>query len=69
MKPTLKDISSIFVDGRSGESMKLDAVLVPRSEGQDQDIGDSESDRTSPRSNGYRSWPDEKRVELMLALT
>jgi len=74
MKPTLTDISSIFVDGRSGESIKLDAayldaVLVPRSEGQDQDIGDSESDRTSLRSNGYRSWPDEKRVELMLALT
>lgn len=74
MKPTLTetDISSIFVDGRSGESIKLDAayldaVLVPRSEGQDQDIWDSESDRTSLRSNGYRSWPDEKRVELMLA--
>lgn len=77
MKPTLTDISSIFVDGRSGELIKLDAayldaVLVPRSEGQDQDIGDSESDCTSLRSNGYRSWPDEKRkkrVELMLALT
>lgn len=46
MKPTLTDISSIYVDGRSGESIKLDAayldaVLVPRSEGQDQDIGDS----------------------------
>lgn len=68
------EASSIFVDGRSGSSIKLDAayldaVLVPRSEGQDQDIGDSESDRTSLRSNGYRSWPDEKRVELMLALT
>ncbi|KAK6767613.1 hypothetical protein RDI58_000024 [Solanum bulbocastanum] len=51
MKPTLTDISSIFVDGRSGESIQLDAayldaVLVPRSEGKDQDIGDSESDRT-----------------------
>lgn len=49
MKPTLTDISSIFVDGRSGESIQLDAayldaVLVPRSEGQDQDIFDSESD-------------------------
>ncbi|KAH0676756.1 hypothetical protein KY285_024557 [Solanum tuberosum] len=38
MKPTLTDISSIFVDGRSGESIQLDAayldaVLVPRSEG------------------------------------
>ncbi|KAH0713863.1 hypothetical protein KY289_009822 [Solanum tuberosum] len=49
--PTLTDISSIFVDGRSGESIQLDAayldaVLVPRSEGKDQDIGDSESDRT-----------------------
>lgn len=61
MKPTLTDISSIFVDGRSGESMKLDAacldaMLVPRSEGQDQDIGDYESDHISLRSNGYRSW-------------
>lgn len=51
MKPTLTDISYIFVDGRSGESMKLDAayldaVLVPRREGQDQDIGDSESDHS-----------------------
>lgn len=74
MKPTLTDISSIFVDGRSGESIQLDAayldaVLVPRSEGKEQDIGDSESDRTFLRSNGYRSWPDEKRVELILALT
>ncbi|PHT32685.1 hypothetical protein CQW23_29022 [Capsicum baccatum] len=38
MKPTLTDISSILVDGRSGESIQLDvayldAVLVPRSEG------------------------------------
>ena len=74
MKPTLTDISSIFVDGRSGESIQLDAayldtVLVSRSEGKDQDIGDSESDRTFLRSNGYRSWPDEKGVELILALT
>ncbi len=43
MKPTLTDISVIFVDGRSGESIKLDAayldaVLVPRSEGQDPSI-------------------------------
>lgn len=62
MKPTLTDISSIFVDGRSGESIQLDAayldaVLAPRSEGQDQDIFYSESDRTSLRSNGYRSLP------------
>ncbi|KAK4706988.1 hypothetical protein R3W88_033460 [Solanum pinnatisectum] len=47
MKLTLTDISSIFVDGRSGESIQLDTayldvVLVPRSEGKYQDIGDSE---------------------------
>ena len=74
MKPTLTDISSIFIDGTSGESIQLDAayldaVLVSRSEGKDQDIGDSESDRTFLRSNDYRSWPDEKGVELILALT
>lgn len=28
MKPTLTDISSIFVDGRSGESIKLDAAYL-----------------------------------------
>ncbi|KAG5610398.1 hypothetical protein H5410_021679 [Solanum commersonii] len=38
MKPTLTDISSIFLDGRSGESIQLDAayldaVLVHRTEG------------------------------------
>ncbi|WMV24515.1 hypothetical protein MTR67_017900 [Solanum verrucosum] len=74
MKLTLTDISSIFVDGRSGESIQLDVayldvVLVPRSEGKDLDIRDSESDRTLLRLNGYRSWPDERRVELILALT
>lgn len=40
------DLNRHLVDGRSGESIKLDAayldaVLVPRSEGKDQDIGDS----------------------------
>ncbi|PHT53048.1 hypothetical protein CQW23_07510 [Capsicum baccatum] len=74
MKLILTDISSIFIDRRSGELIQLDAayldaVLVSRSEGKEQDIGDSESDRTFLRSNGYRSWPDEKRVELILSLT
>ncbi|PHT87098.1 hypothetical protein T459_09204 [Capsicum annuum] len=74
MKLILIDISFIFIDGRSGESIQLDvayqdAVFVSQSEGKEQDIGDSEFARTFLRSNGYRSWPDEKRVELILSLT
>ncbi|TMX05488.1 hypothetical protein EJD97_017328, partial [Solanum chilense] len=52
MKPTLTDISSIFVEG-----------------GKYKDLGDSESDRTFLKWNAYRSWPDEKGVELILAFT
>ncbi|PHU11125.1 hypothetical protein BC332_18055 [Capsicum chinense] len=69
MKPTLIESSFIFIYRRSDESIQLDAVLVPRREGKEQDIGHFESDCTFLRSNGYRSWPYEKRVEHILALT